>query len=751
MQNLKLRVLLIAGCIVWGSVVNVIASSVVSVGPFTFTQGTGNNMTVVIPKSSGPTINGTAIGTGDIVAAYTPAGLCVGAARFDAVTNTSLTVWGDDDQTVAIDGAVTTDTLSFRVYDSSAALTGRATVTWIPVGTSGMTRIYTFGTNALSGLASFAAVVAPIAPALVAPANATSGVSTTPTLTWGTVAAATTYRVQVSTSSAFGTMVVDDATLTAGSKAITTTLANNTTYYWRANATNTAGTGSWSTVFSFTTILAAPALTIPANAATGIALAPALTWTTVSGAATYRVQVSTLSTFTTLVVDDSTLTTTTKAVTGLANSTMYFWRVNAKNTAGTAAWSSIFNFTTIVTAPAAPTLGTPANTATGVGTLPTLSWGTVAGAATYRIQVSTGSAFPSTVLDDSTVTTGSRILTTALAANTVYYWRVNAKNAGGTSAFSSIFSFTTAIAVPVLISPATASTGISVNPTLTWGTVVGATTYRVQVSAISTFATTFTDDSTLSAGTKALTGLVNSTIYYWRVNAKGSGGTSSWSPIWNFTTIIAVPLTPVLTAPVNASTGISITPSLSWGTVAGAATYRVQVSAISTFATIIADDSTLTVGTKALTGLVNNAMYFWRANAKNSSGTSAWSAPWNFTTIVAAPVSPVLIAPVNTSTGISLTPTLTWGTVAGASTYRVQVSTISTFATTIVNDSTLTTGSRALTGLINNITYYWRVSAKGIGGTSAWSTLWSFKTVTTGVINVQSHYSPVTLGHNGVF
>jgi hypothetical protein len=54
------------------------------------------------------------------------------------------------------------------------------------------------------------------------------------------------------------------------------------------------------------------------------------------------------------------------------------------------------------------------------------------------------------------------------------------------------------------------------------------------------------------------------------------------------------------------------------------------------------------------------------------------------------------------------------------------------------------------TALTANTTYYWRVNAKNDGGTSAWSTIFSFTTTTTGVIAAKPHYVPVTMGHNGV-
>ena len=198
-----------------------------------------------------------------------------------------------------------------------------------------------------------------------------------------------------------------------------------------------------------------------------------------------------------------------------------------------------------------------------------------------------------------------------------------------------------------------------------------------------------------------------------------------------------VPDAPVLSLPSNGSVDISKTPTLTWATVSGAATYRVQVSTISAFTTTVINDSSLTGGSKTLTtALSSKTKYYWRANAKNSAGTSAWSTAWSFTTdnnsLPGVPNAPVLSLPSNGTVDISLTPTLTWGTVSGAATYRVQVSTISTFATTVINDSSLTIESKTLTTALSSKTkYYWRANAKNSAGTSTWSAVWSFITITS--------------------
>ncbi|MDD5675261.1 MAG: hypothetical protein PHC61_13915, partial [Chitinivibrionales bacterium] len=92
--------------------------------------------------------------------------------------------------------------------------------------------------------------------------------------------------------------------------------------------------------------------------------------------------------------------------------------------------------------------------------------------------------------------------------------------------------------VPVLSSPANAATSIAVNPTLAWNASSGATTYGLQVATDAGFTGLVVNQSGLTVLSYNVTGLTNSTTYYWRVNATNGGGTSAWSSVWSFTTSI---------------------------------------------------------------------------------------------------------------------------------------------------------------------------------------------------------------------
>jgi phosphodiesterase/alkaline phosphatase D-like protein len=162
----------------------------------------------------------------------------------------------------------------------------------------------------------------------------------------------------------------------------------------------------------------------------------------VSGATSYRLDVSTGSSFTTYVSGYQNLnvgTATSRTVTGLSGGTTYYYRVRAVNARGTSPNSNVITVTTV---PAAPT-------AMGTGTITnhsfTAVWNSDTGATGYRLDVSTSGSFGSYVsgyqnLDVGNVTSQN---VNGLSANTTYFYRVRAYNGSGTSANSNVIAVTT--------------------------------------------------------------------------------------------------------------------------------------------------------------------------------------------------------------------------------------------------------------------------------------------------------------------
>ncbi|MBI5730637.1 MAG: fibronectin type III domain-containing protein, partial [Ignavibacteriales bacterium] len=229
---------------------------------------------------------------------------------------------------------------------------------------------------------------------------------------------------------------------------------------------------------------------------------------------------------------------TNQQVSGLVNWLTYYWRVSATNSYGTSAYSSSWSFTTLGTPPSAPTLSTPVNIAVDVSTSPTLTWNSSTTATSYTLQVSTGSSFTNFVYNQSGLTNTNQQVS-GLVNWLTYYWRVSATNSYGTSAYSSSWSFTTLgtpPSIPSLSSPSNNAADVSLSPTFTWSASSMATSYTLQVSMNNSFIGFVYNQSGLTSTSQQVSGLYNWLIYYWRVSATNSYGTSGWSNVWSFMT-----------------------------------------------------------------------------------------------------------------------------------------------------------------------------------------------------------------------
>jgi photosystem II stability/assembly factor-like uncharacterized protein len=191
----------------------------------------------------------------------------------------------------------------------------------------------------------------PSPPSLTSPLSGSIGQPLNKTLTWSTVPGADYYRLQVSSSANFATIIEDDSALTTTSRQIAAP-SFNTLYYWRVAAENLGGYGNWSSTFNFTTTVAAPqtpALASPVDGLTNVSLNPTFSWQAATGASTYQFQLSADAAFLTSSIVDSSLTGTSISVGPLSLAVTYYWHVRARNDGGLSPFSSTRRFTTIQT------------------------------------------------------------------------------------------------------------------------------------------------------------------------------------------------------------------------------------------------------------------------------------------------------------------------------------------------------------------------------------------------------------------
>ncbi len=491
----------------------------------------------------------------------------------------------------------------------------------------------------VNGGVTSSAVALPLVPGLSSPANGSTNVGTGATLTWISSSGAATYRLQVSTDSGFATLVYNSGGLSTTSASLSG-LLNLTKYYWRVNASNSAGASAWSTVWSFTTIIAAPpapTLSTPANGATGVAVNPTISWNGATGAANYRLQVSTNSSFTTTIYDSSGLTATSVILGGLVNGTQYYWRVNASNAGGTGSWSTVWSFTAVVAPPAAPTLATPLNGATAVPVNPALTWNSSTGAASYRLQVSTDSSFATTSYDSAGITSTSKSIG-GLLHQTKYYWRVNATNPGGTSSWSVVRNFTTILAPPSapsgLVAGAVSSSAIDLSWTDNSANEMG---FKIDKTLDTT--ASWTPLVTLASNSVSYpdTGLADGVEYFYRCYAYNAGGNSAFTDLAHAVTSMRSPTD--LTVAQSAGPNVVLTWKDSSGSEDG---FRIErkVGAGGTYSQV--DTVGPNVTTFVDTAVVAGSSYYYRVRGYNSHVTSAYSNEVNLTITAVAGDRPAI-------------------------------------------------------------------------------------------------------------
>lgn len=471
---------------------------------------------------------------------------------------------------------------------------------------------------------------------LASPANAASNQLVSLTLRWNPAAAAASYQVQVSTDAGFGTTVVNQSGITDTSVAVGP-LTANTTYYWRVRAVNAAGNGAYSSSRSFSTNVGAPGHKSPANNALSQAINLTLNWSGVTGATAYRVQVSKDSAFTVgQIVKDTTRADTSQALAGLSYSTKYYWHVAAQTASVWGSYSTAWNFTTAIQPAQTPAQLSPANNALDQLTSLTLRWHAAGGASTYHLQVGSDSTFASgLIVDDSTLVDTTKALS-SLPYTTKYYWRVASKNAGGSSAYSSVWNFRTVASVPVgptLLAPANAASGqVTTGLTFRWAAIPSASAYTFQLGTDSTFNSGLVKNDTSVVDTfRTVSGLTQNTKYYWRSRGRNAGGVGPYSSTWSFTTVVPIPGAVALVSPAHQAQLNADSAAFRWNKTSPTATkYWFQIALDSNFTAFPVTDSTVTDTVKVFKPLISNTTYYWRVRGGTSGGWGAYSATRSF-------------------------------------------------------------------------------------------------------------------------
>jgi fibronectin type 3 domain-containing protein len=370
-----------------------------------------------------------------------------------------------------------------------------------------------------------------------------------------------------------------------------------------------------------------------------------LTWTPVTGITWYRVFRAVNGVWSTTPV--ATVAQTGYLSTGLANSTLYTFKVAALNEGGLGPYSNNVQGTPL----ALPTI----QSATPGDHQITLTWSAVGGAAAYEIYRRASDA--GFVLIGPAVV-GSTLVDTGLTNGTQYSYRVRAISPTGASSFSDAVGATPAAAPqPQLQPPAAAPGNVSAAPTtgqvtLTWNPLPDASTYRIYRAVSSG---PFSLLTTVAATPYRDLGLTNGTPYSYRIaghNEAGDGPASA-----------AVTATPqaVPNAPTNLSaTGGTALITLAWTPVSGATSYRVYRGTASKAQEPVPLATGLTTSAFVDTAVADGTYYYYRVTALAGSVEGGGSGEASASTAGSAPVVDLA-----TVAAFRLLRHATWGARAG--------------------------------------------------------------------------------------
>ncbi len=570
------------------------------------------------------------------------------------------------------------------------------------------------------------------------------------TANWPSSSRSTSYFLQIDNNSDFSSPVFSSNVGNVLSYTQSSGLAAGNRYYYRVAGVNVCGTSAYS---GSVTLDMLPAIPPQVSATIGTAgcnsfianwlpagAAPA------NNATNYYIDVSTSASFGVLDILNNFLVpggaVTSYTVSGLGANATYYYRVRGWNTCG--GFGPVSGGITAVTLPpqpATPTLPPLGNQGTGIGcTFFTANWNSSAGTSIYYIDISTSSTFATTIRTNTvdasaypngaggtfTFPPGSSADIIAREAcesvygdgncsvgdcgNFTYYYQTGAPscacakpagsyefiyyNAGYTTVGQDYGGQTTNITTAVPFTRQKTSAACDAN---SW------TLTQANLGTAGASATSF-DETGLDAGV----------TYYYRVRAGNNCGTSSSSAISGPVTLL--PAAPDIPASLAPGTPTCNTITANWGTAARASVYFLDISSSPTFSTLDIQNSLPVGGTTfTQTGLTAGVNYYYRVRGNNSCGTSAFNGAVTAPTLPATPVVPIAD---NVAGGCTAF-TATWSASANTISYFLDIASDAAFSSLILsNQSVSGTSYNQSTGVFAGNTYYYRVRASNVCGTS---------------------------------
>ncbi len=292
---------------------------------------------------------------------------------------------------------------------------------------------------------------------------------------------------------------------------------------------------------------------------------------------------------------------------------------------------------------------------------------------------------------------------------------------------------------PSPLSPLPNATNVPVSPVISWSNVTND--YRLQV-ATDPGMTNVVFNGTTPQPSLVVIGLAPCTAYYWTVESLSDCGNSQPSAPQLFTTVDDLSFNIQQGTVSSCPTG-NVPLSLAIGQCFEAGGITLMASGLPSGATIgFNQDPVMPGGTYTLNmALTNVAAGSYTITIAGNDGVNNVSDSFVLNVNPLAP-APVMVAPANAATGVNEKPTLDWNTVAGATSYFLEVATDANFNNLVFSTATTQTQYTFTTPLNVNTTYYWHVIASNNCGTGIAPATFSF---TTWLVNSTSELNGLTV------
>ncbi len=558
-----------------------------------------------------------------------------------------------------------------------------------------------------------------------------------PEFSWQPIAGATKYRLQFSTTIGFSTHT-DFTTSNISFTPESLSDFPDGLWYWRVRVdAPTASISDYSSTWTFRKQWASagnlPQLTSPGDSATfGFYDVPIFSWTPVTGAAKYTLQIYTSpGGWSTLIFHVDTLSTTYQPIDKLTNGT-YYWRVVPVDTAGRQGTPSAERRFTENYNPGLTLLEPDPNVKTFPTFTPTFRWTAVRGAEIYRLQYATNSAFTANLVTINTKNTSYTPVDTLLNDQD-YYWRVGViSGASGPIWTAAAQPFRKKWYIrPELLTPRNNYQHVRF-PLFSWTPVPEASYYILELDTDINFTSPIylTSEKTANPFYTPSKYVGGDTIYYWRVtpydsNARKGSLSDTWSyrsyatsvapdlvyPLYYYPPDTYEDFPDVTTNPHEDRTiplpvfmwhHVLVGPGLPHQGEVYPDSYRIEVSSTETFATVdwfAVTENTIAAPTAANPfAPVGDGIYFWRVcGLMDGYQATDWSQIWktridtrsefNKALPSFSDAAPRLLRPIDGYEYAEASPLLEWFPKTAATSYDVEISLDSNFAAGTVVDS----------------------------------------------------------------